>query len=142
MWIAPKTDWNADVDVNGNYIGDYFNASDYNRIKNNVEYIHGIAEKVYGTIPLTSMGEDKTLTDFIYADEMNLIEDNLNTISQMTIGEPFNEHGYEENGRMMTFYELNYLEGFIYYLCDKITNAFYGRHQMRFRMDYKKEVDF
>ena len=36
-WITPKTDWHGEV-TDGIYTGDRFNASDYNRIKNNIAF--------------------------------------------------------------------------------------------------------
>ena len=42
-WITPKTDW---VD------GDYFNLDpDYNRIKNNIEYLISLTEELYNDYP-------------------------------------------------------------------------------------------
>lgn len=39
MWQTPKTDWAAQYDAGGNYAGDYFNWPDYERIRQNIEYI-------------------------------------------------------------------------------------------------------
>lgn len=38
-WIEPKTDWKVEYDENGNYIGDYVNAEDVNRMINNLKNI-------------------------------------------------------------------------------------------------------
>ena len=38
-WQTPKTDWYGKV-IEGVYVGDRFNAVDYNRIKNNLIYIY------------------------------------------------------------------------------------------------------
>jgi len=35
-WITPKTDWYGERDEEGVYSGDRFNATDFNRIKNNI----------------------------------------------------------------------------------------------------------
>ncbi len=43
-WQEPKIDWAARYDTDGNYIGDYFNVNDYQRIKGNLEYLAGLAE--------------------------------------------------------------------------------------------------
>ena len=45
-WITPKTDWYGEV-VDGVYVGDRFNASDYNRIKNNLSYLRELAVQMY-----------------------------------------------------------------------------------------------
>ena len=47
MWQTPKTDWYGSVDANGHYEGDRFNAVDFNRIKNNLEYLREMAIKMY-----------------------------------------------------------------------------------------------
>lgn len=38
-WIEPKTNWKVEYDEKGNYIGDYVNAKDINRIINNLKII-------------------------------------------------------------------------------------------------------
>lgn len=38
-WIEPKIDWKVEYDENGNYIGDYVNAEDVNRMINNLKNI-------------------------------------------------------------------------------------------------------
>lgn len=38
-WIEPKTDWKIEYDENGNYLGDYVNAEDINRMINNLKNI-------------------------------------------------------------------------------------------------------
>lgn len=42
VWKQPKTDWKIEYDENGDYIGDYFEVADYNRIKNNLAYLKNI----------------------------------------------------------------------------------------------------
>lgn len=38
-WIEPKTDWKVEYDENGNYIGDYVNVEDVNRMINNLRNV-------------------------------------------------------------------------------------------------------
>lgn len=38
-WIEPKTDWKVEYDEKGNYIGDYVNVEDINRMINNLKNI-------------------------------------------------------------------------------------------------------
>ena len=49
-WQTPKTDWHGAVDANGVYSGDRFNAADFNRIKNNLTYLRGVANQANVTI--------------------------------------------------------------------------------------------
>lgn len=48
-WIEPKTDWKVEYDENGNYIGDYLNAKDLNRMSNNVSYLIRECKSLYET---------------------------------------------------------------------------------------------
>ena len=48
-WIEPKTDWKVEYDENGNYIGDYLNVKDLNRMLNNISRIIQECTKLYGT---------------------------------------------------------------------------------------------
>ena len=83
-WTTPKTDWTAGYDGN-EYTGDFFNAVDYNRIKNNLIVLHELAERLYKTIPITSLGDDKAVGDYLYADEINNIEEALEKINKNTL---------------------------------------------------------
>lgn len=46
-WIEPKTDWKVEYDENGNYIGDYVNAKDINRIINNLKIIAALIRQTF-----------------------------------------------------------------------------------------------
>lgn len=59
-WSTPKTDWNGET-VDGVYTGDRFNAVDFNRIKNNLEYLRELAIKMYDEFAIQSVGSDKTV---------------------------------------------------------------------------------
>ena len=48
-WIEPKTDWKVEYDENGNYIGDYLNAKDLNRMSNNLNYLIIECMNIYET---------------------------------------------------------------------------------------------
>ena len=48
-WIEPKTDWKVEYDENGNYIGDYLNAKDLNRMSSNVSYLIQECKSLYET---------------------------------------------------------------------------------------------
>ena len=47
-WITPKTNWIST---------DRFNIADYNRIKNNLEYLHEYAQRFYDNGPFIQFGE-------------------------------------------------------------------------------------
>lgn len=48
-WIEPKTDWKVEYDENGNYIGDYLNVKDLNRISINVSHLIEECKSLYET---------------------------------------------------------------------------------------------
>lgn len=64
-WIEPKTNWNAN--------SDRFNIGDYNRIKNNLTYLHEYASELYVPFETEDMGEDATYPIFWDVDMFNEI---------------------------------------------------------------------
>ena len=76
-WTTPKTDWYGTTDADGVYIGDRFNAADFNRIKNNLDFLRDLAIKLYEEFSLVSLGQDRVPGDYFYADEINQLEENL-----------------------------------------------------------------
>ena len=140
-WITPKTDWQGSTDANGVYSGDYFNADDFNRIKNHLAYLRDIAIAIYKDFAINDLGEDKTPVDYFYADEINALEENLTTINENTlkrsIGEPTI---YVDNGRTMTFEELNRLEGATLDLYNRLINQYEGRRMFTWNFGMKGGV--
>lgn len=127
-WQTPKTDWNGTTDSEGNYTGDRFNASDFNRIKNNLDYLQDLASRLYSEFSIVSLGEDRTHKDYFYADEINQLEENLKTVNNSSLKRDYgNPPTYVDNGNVMDFRELNRLEGAILDLYDRLTNEFEGR---------------
>ena len=70
-WETPKTDWHGSTNSEGVYTGDRFNASDFNRIKNNLTFLRDMAIKLYKEFSLVSLGDDRVPGDYFYADEIN-----------------------------------------------------------------------
>lgn len=64
-WINPKTDWNQ---------SDRMNAEDYNRIKNNLAYLHKLGTNLYSSFSIEEMGEDKDVKGHYFASEFNILE--------------------------------------------------------------------
>lgn len=138
MWQTPKTDWHGAVDANGVYSGDRFNATDFNRIKNNLDCLRDLAITLYDEFSIVSLGTDRTAKDYFYADEINQLEANLNTINQHTLKQAYGTAPtYVENGNTMDFAELNRLEGAILDLYDKITNQSKGRRMFQWNFGIK-----
>ena len=137
-WTTSKTDLYGAVDANGVYSGDRFNAEDFNRIKNNLQCLRDLAIKIYKEFDIASVGDDKTVTDYFYADEINQLEENLNTINTHTMNLSYGATPvYMDNGNIMDFTELNRLEGATLDLYDKIKNRIEGRRMFRWNFGIK-----
>ena len=138
VWKTPKTDWYGSSDSDGNYTGDRFNAEDFNRIKNNLDYLRELASKLYDEFMLVSLGEDRTPVDYFYADEINQLEENLNTVNKNTLKRSYGSAPtYVDNGNTMDFKELNRLEGAILDLYDRLTNEQEGRRMFTWNFGMK-----
>lgn len=132
-WIEPKTDWYGSTDANGVYTGDRFNSEDYNRIKNNLNYLHFIAEAVYPDFPITDMGEDKSKNEYPYADEINAIESNLEIISRNTVEiDCGDSQTFVPQGKIFDYAELNRIESATLSLYNKLINQYDGRRMFQF----------
>lgn len=138
MWQTPKTDWHGSVDANGVYEGDRFNAADFNRIKNNLAHLRDMAVTLYESFSIVSLGADRTPADYFYADEINSMEANLNTINSHTLKRAYGTAPtYIENGNTMDFAELNRLEGAILDLYDRLSNEINGRRMFTWNFGMK-----
>lgn len=126
-WITPKTDWSGATDAQGNYTGDRFNAGDFNRIKNNLEYLRNLAIVLYTDFDIVSLGADRTAVDYFYADEINQLEANLTTVSERSVQVDYGEaRVYEDNQPTMNYEELNRLEGAILDLYNRMLTLLGG----------------
>lgn len=139
MWETPKTDWHGYTDLKGVYVGDRFNAHDFNRIKNNLQYLRDLAITLYDSFDIESLGEDRTPTDYFYADEINQLESNLVTINAHTLKESYGKAPtYKENGNTMDFTELNRLEGATLDLYNRLTNQSESRRMFQWNFGIKE----
>jgi hypothetical protein len=126
-WETPKTDWFGSTDIDGVYTGDRFNASDFNRIKNNIEFIWDIASSLYEGIESIQLWDDRTPADYFYADEMNALVHYVESINSKTL-EISHElwRSYADNGSTMTFDELNRLEQLEFELGENFVDQFHA----------------
>lgn len=78
-WQTPKTDWSVHYDDKGNYTGDFFNASDFNRIGENLSYLADEAKSLQMS---PSMPDIPTLTygDFGKASYINSLERGIDAL--------------------------------------------------------------
>ena len=136
-WQTPKTDWYGEV-TEGVYVGDRFNAVDYNRIKNNLIYLRDLAITVYESFNIETVSNDKTTADFFYADEINAMERNLDTINNNTLKRNYGTRvTFSANGNTPVYTELNRLESAILDLYDRLSNQSEGRRTLTFNFGMK-----
>lgn len=137
-WATPKTDWYGTTDENGVYSGDRFNATDFNRIKNNLAYLRDLAITMYAEFSIVSLGSDRTTSSYFYADEINQLEQNLVTINANTLKRSYGSAPtYSANGKTMNYQELNRLESAILDLYDRLTNQHDGRRTLTWNFGLK-----
>lgn len=137
-WETPKTDWYGETDAEGIYTGDRFNAVDFNRIKNNLEFLRDLAITMYEEFAINKLGDDRTAKDYFYADEINDLEENLNTINTKSINRSYGSPPtYYDNGNVMDFTELNRLESAILDLYNRLTNESEGRRMFTWNFGMK-----
>lgn len=130
MWVQPKTDWKA---------GDFFNISDYNRIKGNLDELKGMSQELRSSLDYSDyeeMGADKTYQDIsFYADEINRFENNLEIVCQMTYALPIGDKKiFEANTPFIGSGELNRIESAILRLYDNLKNQYEGRRMCTFML--------
>lgn len=103
VWETPKTNWVST---------DRFNISDYNRIKNNLEYLGMMGLEIYKFFTLDDMGEDKTsYAGYWTPAEFNLFESNLELIkANFPASNIGTRKTFFENGPFIDWEELNRIE--------------------------------
>lgn len=126
MWIEPKTDWVST---------DFFNLSDYNRIKNNIAYIRDLALTLYTDFSWREMGVDKTsYAQYPYADEFNALEDNLESLRQNTfLFDDSAQKQWYENQRTPNYEDFNRLER----ACLLFKQGFESQKSMKRRLSFR-----
>ncbi len=136
-WSTPKTNWYG-AEVDGVYTGDRFNATDYNRIKNNLIYLRDLAVHMYDDFSIETVSADKTTADFFYADEINTMERNLDTINSNTLNRSYGTRvTFQANGNTPVYTELNRLESAILDLYDRLLNQYEGRRNFEWNFGMK-----
>lgn len=134
LWEAPKTDWHGFVNGNGDYEGDRFNSTDYNRIKNNIQYLRDMAVEMYEEFNIEPL-EDKSVADYPYADEINTIEANLESVASHTFSKNYGKSMiFSDNAAFIDFNELNRIESATLDLYNQLTNQYEGRRMLTFML--------
>lgn len=126
MWTNPKTYWVST---------DFFNLSDYNRIKNNIDYLREKALELYIDFPFEDIGVDKTsYAQYPYADEFNALEDNLESLRQNTfLFDDSAPKQWYENQRTPNYEDFNRLER----ACLLFKEGFESQKSMKRRLSFR-----
>ena len=128
-WIEPKTDWSS---------ASRFNIEDYNRIRNNLNYLHDVALVRIGAFEIEDMGVD-LVVDMDEGknwdvDVFNAIENNLHTISnKIIIADIGAKKTFYENGLLPDFAELNRIESVSLRNKNALDNLSAGLRRIPFR---------
>ena len=126
-WTQPKTNWNT---------SDRFNISDFNRIKNNLVFVHTWLSDLVGNFSLIDMGEDITNYDGYWeVAKFNAFETNLETLNKHALNRNYGTtKTFYENGLFINADELNRIESAIldlYGICKGMES---GRRRLPFRI--------
>lgn len=132
-WHIPKTNWK--------YL-DPVNIEDYNRIKNNLEFLNERASELYAAFQIQEMGADKTsYKDDYYAEEWNLFEQNLDTINKHIFTQDYGPTvRFFDNGPFIDWKELNRIEDAILSMNEILDNLEVGLARLSFRFGNWKGV--
>lgn len=128
MWQQPKTNWQP---------SDFINIEDYNRIKGNLNAIRAQALILWPNFEFETMGADKTYQDYgIYADEVNLFEENIehlcSGIFPFEVGE---KKTYADNTPYIDWQELNRIESACLLMYENVMGAMKGRKTLAFTLN-------
>lgn len=126
-WQTPKTDWKS---------SDYININDYNRWIGNIKELEAMAQAVYASFSIADPGAEKTYSDYIYADEINTIEDDLEAICRSTY--PFaigDKRIYYPNQPTIDFAEINRIEAACLLIYDQLRGQVNGRPMLEYTLN-------
>lgn len=128
-WAIPKTDWAP---------GDRFNVTDYNRIKNNLAYLHDLGTELYPSFSIEDMGADKDVTGHYFASEFNVLENNLNAINSGTYPRDYGGgQTFADNGPFIGYAELNRLEAAVLGIYNTLTSQKDGVNKLAITLGIK-----
>ena len=125
MWQEPKLNWVKN---------DPINIEDYNRIKNNLAELREMAIRLYPEFSI-AVNPDKARSDYPYADEINQLEENLETIRSHTyLFQTGQRRTYYDNQPYIDWQELNRLESACNLIHDNLQGQAEGKRRLSFRL--------
>lgn len=132
-WITPKTNWTEN---------DRFNIIDYNRIKNNLNYLADKVNELCTPITIGDMGDDLTsVAERWKVAIFNLFETNLKLIAEKSYGDAYGEYQtFYENGVFIDYEELNRIESATLEIYEKLERQSLGIKRLSFTLGQFKGV--
>lgn len=105
MWITPKTNWQV--------TDSFMLTPDYERIRGNMQHLHGMAQRLYPAFGLLSMA-DYTIEGLPYVEFFDSVEINLQKLYDGTFKRrDYSNRVMRENGPVWDFRDLNRIEGIL-----------------------------
>lgn len=134
-WIQPKTDWSPSAE-------ERFNIEDYNRIKNNLNYLHEKAMELYGEFSIQDMGSDiEIYTAFWNPDDFNTFEKNLDTINKNTFTRNIGSaQTFYPNGIFIKWDELNRIESAMVRIRNTLIAQKESKNRLSFRLGAFRKI--
>ena len=133
-WTEPKTNWSAT---------DRFNISDFNRIKNNLKWLHNKSIELYRDFAIEDMGEDITSYESYWnVNYFNAFETNVDKINSEIYSQNFGiSQKFFENGPFIKWEELNRIENACFSMKKILQNQEASLRKMAFRFGSMKGVN-
>lgn len=102
-WTEPKIDWSSN---------DRFNIEDFNRIKNNLKWLHNKSIELYRNFTIKNMGEEITSYESYWnVNYFNAFEENVDLINNVILKKNYgHSQRFFENGPFIKWDELNRIE--------------------------------
>lgn len=136
-WTTPKTDWAIRYDENGEYLGDFLNVEDYNRICGNLQHIKNeFIDYNKPNIDFKAM-EEITIRSLAYASQWNAIEENLEALIKGGSYTPIiisSGKRYVDNGRTIDYTELNRIESLSLQIHELLEIEYKAQRQLEFSL--------
>ena len=133
-WSEPKTNW---ISI------DRFNIADFNRIKNNLQWLYEKAVKLYKNFDIADMGEDITSFESYWnVAFFNAFESNVDVINNIIYTKDYGiTQRFFENGPFIKWDELNRIESACLEMKDILDRQESGLQRLSFRLGGMKGVN-
>ena len=132
-WTEPKTNWVKT---------DKFNYSDFNRIKNNLNYLRDKVIQLIRPVDISDMGVDmSSYSEYWDVDVFNMFESNLEEIARNSYGKDYGEkQTFYPNGMFIKYDELNRIESATLDIYNMLMAQEAGLRKIPFTLGRFKEV--